>query len=299
MSVFNNPVSEVISQRYSCRAYDKKPIAGEEAQQLAAFIKTIKAGPLGTPLRFELALALAHDPNALRGLGTYGLIKDPAGFVIGAVGGGEKRLEDFGYGLEAIVLCATDLGLASCWLGGNFTKSSFSRKIKVSKVEIVPAVASIGYPVEGMRARDPLRRKVKSDLRLAWEALFFRANFGTPLPQEAAGVYASPLAMLRLAPSSHNYQPWRVVQDGARYHFYLQRTPGVGPGTLMFILLGAADLQRLEIGIAMCHFDLTAREMGLAGKWIVSEPALQQPVGAVEYVATWVSEGNRNERLLA
>lgn len=84
MSVFNNPVSEVISQRYSCRAYDKKPIAGEEAQQLAAFIKTIKAGPLGTPLRFELALALAHDPNALRGLGTYGLIKDPAGFVIGA-----------------------------------------------------------------------------------------------------------------------------------------------------------------------------------------------------------------------
>ena len=101
MFPFNGAVTEIIKQRYSCRAYDKTPIAPEQASQLTAFAEAIRSGPLGTPLRFELALAVAHDPKALRGLGTYGLIKDPAGFTVGAMGRGGKNLEDLGYGTEA------------------------------------------------------------------------------------------------------------------------------------------------------------------------------------------------------
>ncbi len=291
---FDNPVTEIIQQRYSCRAYNKTPITAEQTGQLAAFAATITSGPLGARLRFELAVALAHDPKALRGLGTYGLIKDAAGFIIGAVGQGEKNLEDFGYGMEMVILSATDLGLGTCWLGGNFTKSSFANKIRATEHEIVPAVASIGYALEGGRARDRLRQRIKADTRLPWEALFFRSGFGAPLSEEEAGAYARPLAMLRLAPSSHNYQPWRVVQDSSRYHFYLQRTPGYGPGTLTFKLLGIADLQRVDVGIAMCHFELTARELELTGKWVVQEPALRKPDETVEYVATWVGAENNH-----
>jgi hypothetical protein len=79
-----------------------------------------------------------------------------------------------------------------------------------------------------------------------------------------------------------------VVQDGARFHFYLQRTPGFGPGTLTFTLLGVADLQRVDMGIAMCHFELTAREVDLEGRWIVHEPVLPGPGDRTEYVVTWV-----------
>lgn len=324
MLPFSAPISEIIQQRYSCRAYDKRPIAPEQAGRLAAFARGVTRGPLGAALRFELAVAQEDDARALRGLGTYGLIRNPAGFIIGAAGPGEKNLEDFGYGMEAVVLCATSLGLGTCWLGGNFTRSSFAAKIGAAGDEIVPAVTPIGYPAEGTRARDPLRWAARSDRRLPWEALFFRPaagqtahrktqsgmeasaglsgqrmqpakasipndvrSFWTPLAETDAGAYAVPLAMLRLAPSASNRQPWRVIQDGACYHFYLRRTPGYGWGTLTFTLLGLADLQRVDMGIAMCHFELAARELGLAGQWIVDEPDLPKPGETTEYVVTW------------
>ena len=297
MLPFSSPVIEIIRQRYSCRGYNKTPIAAEHASQLGAFAESIQRGPLGTSLRFELIAATEQDRGSLRGLGTYGLIKDPGGFIAGAVGQGKNKLEDFGYEMETVILYATSIGLATCWLGGNFTKSSFSRKIQATRGEIVPAVASIGYPAEGIRTRDRLRQQVKSDTRLAWEALFFRSDFGHPLSRESTGVYAGPLEMLRLAPSAHNFQPWRVIQDGSCYHFYLQRTQGFGPGTPMFILLGIADLQRMEMGIAMCHFELTAREFGLDGKWEVLEPAGVQPGNMCEYVVTWIGERRTGEAM--
>lgn len=287
---FNDPVTKIIRQRCSCRAYAKTSIPAGQARQLAAFTRSLTTGSLDTPLRFELVVAEEQDGTALRGLGTYGLIKHPAGFIIGAVGPGKMNLEDFGSRMETILLYATSLGLGTCWLGGNFTRSSFSSKIQTAKEEIVPAVAAVGWAAEENRAGDPLGQKVKSDTRLPWEALFFQSGFDNSLTPESAGAYALPLEMLRLAPSGHNYQPWRVVQDGDCFHFYLQRTPGYGPGSLMFAILGIADLQRIEIGIAMCHFELTARELGLEGQWEVQEPALQKPGSSLEYIVTWVSK---------
>lgn len=292
MLPFTRPVAEIIKQRYSCRAYTKAPIAAGQAGQLGMFIEPLRTGPLDAPFRFELVVATEQDQKALKGLGTYGLIKNPAGFIIGAAGQGEKNLEDFGYGMEAVILCATGLGLGTCWLGGNFTKHSFSQKIRAASEEIIPAVASIGCAAEQGRVRGLLRRTAKSDTRLPWESLFFQSGFSTPLSQAKAGAYARPLEMLRLAPSASNRQPWRVIQDGSCFHFYLQRTPGYGRGSPAFVLLGLADLQRVDIGIAMCHFELTAKEIGLEGKWEVHKPALQKPGDTIEYVVTWVGEHN-------
>jgi hypothetical protein len=292
MLPFGIPVTEIIKQRYSCRVYNKTPIVVEQVRQLGAFTELIKTGPLGTPYRFELVVAQEQDRKAMQGLGTYGLIKDPPGFIIGAVGQGEKNLEDFGYGMETIILYATSLGLGTCWLGGNFTKHSFSKKIRATREEIVPGVAAIGYATETSRTQDRLRQRARSDTRLPWDALFFQSSFEHPLSKEGAGAYATPLEMLRQAPSAHNYQPWRVVQDGSCFHFHLQRTQGFGPGTPMFILLGVTDLQRMEIGIAMCHFELAARGLDLEGQWKLHDPALRKPGDTLEYVVTWVGKRN-------
>ena len=97
---------------------------------------------------------------------------------------------------------------------------------------------------------------------------------------------------MRLAPSASNHQPWRVVEDGDCFHFYLQRTQGYGRGSPAFVLFGVADLQRVDIGIAMCHFELAARELGLEGQWEAHDPALQKPDDTMEYVVTWVGEHN-------
>jgi hypothetical protein len=107
------PLTEIIAQRYSCRAYGTTPIAPEQSRALAAFAATMVRGLLGTPLRCELAVALAQDSDALHGLGTYGLIKNPAGFIIGAAGQGAHNLEDFGYAFE---LTARERGLKGRWV---------------------------------------------------------------------------------------------------------------------------------------------------------------------------------------
>ena len=75
-----------------------------------------------------------------------------------------------------------------------------------------------------------------------------------------------------MAPSASNKQPWRVVRRGDDWHFYLQRTKGYGKGSALFAVLRLADLQRVDLGIALCHFELAARELGLAGEWVLDEP---------------------------
>jgi hypothetical protein len=49
-----------------------------------------------------------------------------------------------------------------------------------------------------------------------------------------------------------------------------------------------ADLQRVDIGIAMCHFELAADEEGLRGKWNVKNPRLKGMAEKLEYITTWI-----------
>ena len=48
-------------------------------------------------------------------------------------------------------------------------------------------------------------------------------------------------------------------------------------------------MQRLDMGIAMCHFELTAQELGLEGKWIIAEPGIRTPGELTVYTASWIS----------
>ncbi len=274
-------------QRFSCRTYSARPIEAELQHLLRNFMRPLPAGPFGAPARFDLVAATEQDRQSLKGLGTYGFIRGATGFIVGAAGPGERNLEDYGYLLETIILRATDLGLGTCWLGGTFTKSSFARKISARPGELLPAVASVGHIENLEAAHDGLvRRYARSDRRLPWASLFFSEGFGSALTSEAAGEYATALEMVRLGPSASNKQPWRVVRAGSLWHFYLQRTPGYRHGFLQR-LVKVDDIQRLDMGIAMCHFELTAREAGFGGEWQVSDPKLHAPDNLTEYVVSW------------
>jgi nitroreductase len=250
-------------------------------------MQPLSSGPLGAPVRFALVAATEQDRQALKGLGTYGFIKGATGFIVGVAGPGHKNLEDFGYLMEGIVLRATDLGLGTCWLGGSFTKSNFAKAISAQPGELLPAVASVGHIEDVAAAREGLiRRRIGAHQRLPWASLFFDGQFGAVLAPEAAGVYAPLLEMVRLGPSASNKQPWRVVAAGSRWHFYLQRTPGYRGGVLNR-LLKVDDIQRVDLGIAMCHFELAAHEQGLAGRWEVADPGLALPDELTEYSVSW------------
>ena len=282
-------IREIIKARYSCRAYREEPIEPDTQRQLGDFISSHQSGPFDSPTRFELIAADDASREALRNLGTYGFIRDPAGFIVGAMGEGRKNLEDFGYAMEHIILYATDLGLGTCWLGGSFTKSRFAETLAADDEEEVPAVVSVGYIAaeqKGLVSRIRKRIGRANRQRKPWEEVFFQGDFQRPLPEPQAGPYAMCLEMVRLGPSASNKQPWRVVKRDKSWHLYIQRTPNY-PGWIGKELLGVADMQRIDAGIAMCHFQLTADEVGLEGKWIVSEPSIQPPDGQTEYIASW------------
>jgi hypothetical protein len=93
---------------------------------------------------------------------------------------------------------------------------------------------------------------------------------------------------VRWAPSASNKQPWRIVRNENAFHFYLSRTKGYGKGSLLFSLLRIVDLQRVDLGIAMCHFELTARELGFAGRWAVQDPDIAKPDDRTEYIVSWI-----------
>jgi hypothetical protein len=289
-------IIDVIRARSSCRTYQETPIELPVQQQLVEFMDAHAVGPMGTRVRMQLVAATEEDWHVLRGLSTYGFIKGATGFILGAIPHGDFNQEDFGYVVEHGILYATSLGLGTCWLGGTFAKSRFSAKLGLREDELLPAVIATGYCAAKRRILESLiRQQANAEQRLPWERLFFDGAFGVPLTRDAAGPFATVLEMVQIGPSASNKQPWRIIRDGApsdgapsdgaTWHLYVQRTPGYAKRNQA--LLDIADMQRLDMGIAMCHFALSAEELGLHGTWTVQEPAIEKPDTLTEYIASW------------
>ncbi len=280
-------ITEIIGERYANRTYRKEPISGEQRDLLEEYLARNASGPFGGTARFKLIAATEEDSASLKDLGTYGIIKNPAGFIVGAIGASDRYLEDYGYLLEGIVLHATGLGLGTCWLGGTFRKSGFGRAIFLKEGESLPAVIATGYSADRPGLLDSIMRfGAGSKHRKPWEELFFSGDFGSALTEESAGAYRVPLEMLRRAPSASNKQPWRVVRERDRnlFHFFLERTKNYYRN---WKTVGMEDLQRVDMGIAMYHFEVAAAELKLKGAWVVEAPKTDLSAGGREYIATW------------
>ncbi len=274
----SHSIEELVAKRYSCRSYEGRALSGPDIESLEAMLSRDRAVPFGSGIRFGLVAASADDGSALKELGTYGFIKNPAAFIIGAAPSSGMYLEDFGYAMELNLLEVAAMGLGSCWLGGSFTKSRFAAKIGAGADESVPAVASIGYV--------PADKVAPEKKRMSPARLFFDGNMNQLAP---GGGYARALEAVRLAPSANNKQPWRIVKDGDRdaFHFYLERSALYKTVSRVF---NREDLQRVDMGIAMCHFELTIRENGLDGSWKTGPAPLPRVPDNWHYTATWMEE---------
>lgn len=273
---------DVIKRRVSVRTYTEKALEGEKRGKIINLLSTNNTGPFGNAVRFALVDFSEIDKREIKTLGTYGFIKGANMFIVCAVKSGPGDMEDAGYCFERVILGATALGLGTCWLGGTFRRAGFSGRIDMKDDEVVPAVSPLGYAYRKRRWRESLlRRMVKADNRKPWEELFFDADLNTPFKVDAAGKYNDALECVRLGPSASNKQPWRIIRDKSVsvFRFYLQRNKGYGKA------FEGIDLQRIDMGIAMCHFETAAREKGITGKWEVEKPA---PVsGGMEYIVSW------------
>lgn len=273
-------IIETIKKRRSVRTYLKKPVENE-MDSVLKIIESPKIGPFGNEIRLKLLNFSELERNEIKTMGTYGLIKGARHFILSAISESERVYEDCGYSFEKVILELTDLDLGTCWMGGTFNRASFASMMELSANEILPIISPVGYPAQKMSLKESMIRKaIGADKRKPWDKIFFSGNFAVSFTQDDAGKYAEALESVRLAPSASNKQPWRIVKENNAFHFFLKRTKGYGR------VLGTIDLQKVDLGIAMSHFELSCKELELTGSWKTEKPDID--FQNMEYIVSWI-----------
>jgi hypothetical protein len=286
---------DTLMERRSVRSYSGQALSPEQSALLEQ-VMAEQAGlcPFGSQPRFSLTgpgLAGIPSEAKLVKIGTYGVIKNPPAFIVGAVAAGPDAVLDYGYALEGIILAATVAGLGTCWLGGTFDRTSAKELLAVQAGEIIPAITPVGLPAEKRSLTErTMRFFARSDSRKSWETLFFDGQAGKPLDKATAGQWVPVLEAVRMGPSASNKQPWRILREGpTRFSLLFAEDKAYNSA------LGI-PIQELDLGIAMKHFELAAAACGLAGHWSRDSTGDSAKLadtsgglaGSLTYVASWV-----------
>ncbi len=264
-------MTEMIRSRRSVRTFDGTPLREEDAASILTFAGKVE-NPYELPIEWKLLDRKRDNLSVpvVAGAGTD---------IAGKMRRAPHAEEAFGYTFEKVVLYAQSLGVGTTWIAGTMDRKAFERAIRLSEDEVMPCVSPLGYPAEKMSLRETMMRKgVKADSRLDFEKLFFDGTFEKPLSAENAGELHQALELVRLAPSAVNGQPWRVVRCGDCVHFYEKRGKGMAGS--------AWDIQKIDMGIALCHFELGAVESGLLPVLYVENPGLSGLDGLI-YIASF------------
>lgn len=267
-TIFNKPINEVIKLRHSVRNYDDKYLSQDIIDKIENYISDID-NPFGSKVRVKLIKK--DNSNKEIKLGTYGVVKGAKYYLAVACEKGDFDLEGLGYVFEHVILYCTSLGLGTVWMGGTFSKSSFAKAMDLKENEKIVIVSPLGYEggkkslLASIMGNNNKRRK-------SYEEVFFNNDFSNPLSKEAAGNYAEILEMVRIAPSAINKQPWRILKRGNEINFYKD---------------GIIEMNKIDMGIALCHFHLMAKECGLNGNFKVIDSKVDTKY---KYVISWISE---------
>ncbi len=275
---------KLIKERHSVRNYSSKPIETQKIDKLKEFIHTNTKGPFGNKIRFEIVDASTYDKDQLKELGVYGIIQGPKFFIAGTVNKGPSSMEDFGYCMERNILMATSLGLGTCWLGGALDRSTFATRLGINGNEIIPAITPIGYSSDKKTFRgQAIEFIIRASKRKLFGEIFYNNDNGNPLNENECGKYTDVLDCVRLAPSAGNMQPWRIVKEKGvnTFHFYQKELEAINNSKRN----EGARLQNVDMGIAMCHFELAAAELGLKGNWEKRMP--ERMLKGLNYIVTW------------
>lgn len=267
------PVVETIEKRCSVRTYARKPLSQKLVKEICEYVKKLNEteGPFLTKPRFFIASAYFENNP----IGTYGIIKNASDYMVGVTKRDFKHLIDFGYNFEKLILFMTSIGLGTCWLAGTFNRDEFMEKIELSENEYIPAITPVGYSNQRLSIVDQsLRIFAQSNKRNDWQEMFFEEDFLHPIKKEACnGIFHIPIEMVRLAPSGMNKQPWIIVlkEKEKCAHFYSR----------------GSSTHLMDMGIAMCHFELACNEKGIYGAWEREEDGIDNKY---EYIVSfkWV-----------
>lgn len=261
---------DMIRKRKSVRTFTGEPLKNSDRAAINQFIQS-PTNPFDVPVDFRLLDAKEYGLSSpvIVGADLYlaAKVKRCKNYEIG-----------FGYSFEHVCLYAESLGVGTVMLAASLNRAAFEKAMDVKDYEVLPVASPVGYPAQKKSIRETLMRKgLKADERIPFEQLFFNKQYGNHLAASSAGIYAEALEMTRWAPSAANKQPCRAVISDHVVHFYEEKSIKDSP-------LG--DIQKVDVGIAIAHFDLTMQEEGHTGRFVETDPGISLP-GNVHYVISY------------
>lgn len=264
-------VTDLIRSRRSVRSFDGAGLSEAELNDVLGYARAVET-PYGLPIQWRVLSAKAEGLSSpvITGTDTW---------IAGKLRRAPHAEEAFGFAFERVVLYAQSRGIGTTWIAGTMNRPAFERAMALEVGEVMPCVSPLGRPAAKMSIRETLMRKgVRADSRLPFGELFFDGGFDAPLTPERAGTLAEALESVRWAPSAVNKQPWRVVLAGSVAHFYEKRSKG-------YVSADGWDLQKVDVGIAMCHFACVLEAQGLRYDFRQDDPGIACPAD-VGYVGS-------------
>lgn len=272
-------VKEVIKRRISNRTYEERSLTEEDKKKLLEFNSTL-TNPFGVEVKVQY-ISKEKGADDVQ-LGTYGTIKGAKDFLAITVKDQPYAMEAIGYQFENLVLYATDMGIGTVWLAGTFKRKDFINAIEIGEDDLFPCICPLGYPALKQSFLEKITKaSLGSKKRKGWDKLFFLEDFTKVLTKADAGIYEDALEMLRLAPSATNSQPWAVVKEGNKFHFFCNYKNTLNDDV--------KKIKHIDIGIALSHFHQTAMSKVLNGSLQVQDIGFSIPDN-MHYVLSYVAD---------
>lgn len=272
-------VKEVIKRRISNRTYEERSLTEEDKKKLLEFNSTL-TNPFGVEVKVQY-ISKEKGADDVQ-LGTYGTIKGAKDFLAITVKDQPYAMEAIGYQFENLVLYATDMGIGTVWLAGTFKRKDFINAIEIGEDDLFPCICPLGYPAQKQSFLEKITKaSLGSKKRKDWDKLFFLEDFTKALTKADAGIYEDALEMLRLAPSATNSQPWAVVKEGNKFHFFCNYKNTLNDDV--------KKIKHIDIGIALSHFHQTAMSKGLNGNLQVEDIGFSIPDN-MHYVLSYIAD---------
>ncbi|MDE6276968.1 MAG: nitroreductase family protein, partial [Muribaculaceae bacterium] len=202
-------IIDAMKERRSVRTFDGNGLTPAQIAKLENAIRE-STTPFGGNISIKLRkfnLKEGYKPS------TYGMIRGAEDFFLLGIAGDEASALSAGYRFEQVVLRAWELGLGTCWIAATFKGSDFERGTTWPDGEQLKVICPVGVAEPPALMEKLIRLTMGSKKRLPFNDLFFYKDFKTAIPDD--NKFPEALEMMRIAPSSTNSQPGRVLVDSA------------------------------------------------------------------------------------
>lgn len=247
---------DAIFNRKSIRHFEQETIEWEVISDILEFANSLPPLVKGIPVEFKLV------SNIEKKQGFHGLFSVKAPYYL-CISSEEEEdyLLNAGYLMQQLNLYIAAKGLGACFLGaarpGKELKSTM-------KYRYVIALAF------GKTKENLYRDCTEADRLAEVDTVVYKENVSSDVKQI---VYGS-----RLAPSSMNSQPWRLVVYSNRIHVFARKN--IGLAKIM------NNMRMVDMGIMLSNLIITADELWAEPKMIKSDVMKSKSLQRNDYVCT-------------